>query len=187
MPAGFRGSRRGPPAPAGPLRIVSVGAVAPPVLERAAAVSREVLGFTPLPFESGLDPAPFLDAARRQYRADTLITALRTATPAGQRVLGLTAVDLCLPVLTYVYGFADLGGTAALVSTQRLNPRFDGDPDDAGLMLERLEKEVLHELGHVRHLVHCRDRRCVMASSHDAGEIDIKEPAFCDECWGGLR
>jgi archaemetzincin len=164
------------------LRIVPVGAVTPPVLERAAAVAREVLGFSPLAPSPALDPAPLLDATRRQYRADLLLAALRAAVRPPEKVLGLTALDLCLPVLTYVFGFAELGGAAAVVSVHRLDPRFSGRADDPGLMLERLEKEVLHELGHLFGLTHCGDRRCVMASAHDVGEIDIEEPTFCRDC-----
>ncbi len=167
---------------AGPrLAIVAVGAVEPPVLERAAAVAHEVLGYAPVT-GTPLDPGPFLDARRRQYRADQILAALRAQDAESRAVLGITAVDLCLPVLTYVFGFAELGGRAALVSVARLDPRFSGQPDDRGLLLERLEKEVLHELGHVRTLTHCRDRRCVMCSSHDVGEIDIEDPGFCAAC-----
>lgn len=168
----------------GALRLVAIGAVAPPVVERAAAVAREVLGFEPVPEDGPLDPAPFLDAVRRQYRADQVIATLRARVPAGEHVLGLTALDLCLPVLTYVFGFAELGGTASVVSMHRLDPRFHGLPEDPGLMLERLEKEVLHELGHLCGLTHCADRRCVMASAHDVGEIDVEEPGLCASCRG---
>lgn len=97
-------------------------------------------------------------------------------------MLGLTALDLCLPVLTYVFGFAELGGAAAVVSVHRLDPRFSGAAEDPGLMLERLEKEALHELGHVLGLTHCSDRRCVMASAHDVGEVDLEDPRFCAVC-----
>ncbi len=174
------------PSPAGPLRIVPIGAVTPPVLERAAAVAREVIGFSPGRAASPVDPAPFLDAGRRQYRADLILATLRGLAAPGEKVLGLADVDLCLPVLTYVFGFAELGGVAALVSGRRLDPRFSGAPEDPGLMLERLEKEVLHELGHLRGLTHCPDRRCAMASAHDVGEIDLEEPRFCSACRGRL-
>ena len=166
----------------GPLRIRAIGAVTPPVLERAAAISRELLGFAPAIEDGHIDPAPFLDASRRQYRADLALSALRGSGRPGERVLGVTALDLCLPVLTYVFGFAELGGIAAVVSVHRLDPRFYGSPEDPGVMLERLEKEVVHELGHVCGLTHCADRRCVMASAHDVGEIDIEDPGLCAEC-----
>ena len=164
------------------LRIVAVGAVAPPLVERAAAMAREVLWFAPTLVATPADPTPFLDATRGQYRADLMLVALRQAAAPGERVLGITALDLCLPVLTFVYGFAELRGVAAVVSAHRLDPRFVGARRDHGLMLERLEKEVLHELGHLSGLTHCADRHCVMASAHDVGEIDLEEPSYCPDC-----
>lgn len=185
----IRGTRGAPArsAPSSVLRIVPVGGVTPPVLERAAAVAREVLGFAPSPPAEPLDPAPFLDAGRRQYRADLLLAALRRDVAPPEKVLGLTALDLFLPVLTYVFGFAELGGVAAVVSVHRLSPLFAGGPDDPGLTLERLEKEALHELGHLHNLTHCSDRRCLMASAHDVGEIDLEEADFCLSCRARLN
>lgn len=159
-----------------------VGALVPPALERAAAVAREVLGFQPRTADVHLDPISEIDLARRQYRADRLLSKLRERAADGERVLGLTSVDLFLPVLTYVFGVAELRGVAALVSLHRLDPRFYGESEDMGLTLERLEKEVLHELGHLLGLTHCRDRACAMASAHDPGEIDIEEPDLCPRC-----
>ncbi len=49
-------------------------------------------------------------------------------------------------------------------------------------MRERLEKEVLHELGHTFGLVHCRQPWCVMAASRLPEEIDLKDLQFCDAC-----
>jgi len=180
----FRGAAQ---AGRGPLGVAPLGAVPPPVLERVAAVARGALRFEPLPPLPPLDPAPFLDVARRQYRADLVLARLKESAPPGGRILAVAAVDLFLPVLTYVFGCAELRGAAAVVSTHRLDPRFHGEPEDAGLLLERLEKETLHELGHLLGLVHCADRSCLMASAHDVGEIDVEEPSFCADCRAKLR
>jgi archaemetzincin len=175
------GARRAAPRP-GPLRVIAVGSVEPGVLDRTAAVLREVAGFGVLIAEEVVDAAAFLDPARRQYRADLVLGALRPLAAPGERILGVTVVDLCLPVLTYVFGYAELSGIAGVVSAHRLDPRYDGDDDDPGLALERLEKEALHEAGHLLGLTHCPDRLCVMASAHDVGEIDIEEPGYCAAC-----
>ncbi len=173
--------RRAPSRP-GPLRVLAVGAVEPGVLERAAAVLHQVAGFEVVLDGTALDAGAFLDATRRQYRADLVLGALRRLAAPGERILGVTAVDLCLPVLTYVFGYAELSGVAGVVSAHRLDPRFHGDADDPGLALERLEKEALHEAGHLLGLTHCADRLCVMASAHDVGEIDLEEPGYCGAC-----
>ncbi|MBP7149593.1 MAG: archaemetzincin family Zn-dependent metalloprotease [Acidobacteria bacterium] len=170
------------------LLVVPVGALPPHLVERAVAVAHQVLGFSAAPSAAIVSPDPYLDARRRQYRADQLMAALKPlAQPPGTTVLGLTTVDLFLPVLTYVFGFAELGGTVALVSTHRLDPQFDGRPADPGLTLERAEKEILHELGHVLGLRHCPDRRCVMASAHDTADVDLEEPSFCRTCRGMIQ
>ena len=80
------------------------------------------------------------------------MAAWRAASP-GDRVLAVTDVDLFIPVLTFVYGEAQLGGRAAVVSTARLSvePRAPTTPAVA----RRLVKETVHELGHTFGLLHC--------------------------------
>ncbi|MCU0230065.1 MAG: archaemetzincin [Acidobacteria bacterium] len=166
-----------------PLRVVAIGTVPPDVMERSAAVAREVLGFASYVSAQSVLPDPFIDPRRQQYRADRLLADIKgLVRQEHEVVLGLTSVDLFLPVLTFVFGCAELGGRAALMSVHRLDPRFSGFPNDPGVTLERAEKEVLHELGHVLGLTHCPDRACVMASAHDVGEIDVEEPSFCRGC-----
>ena len=166
-----------------PLRVVAIGTVPPDVMERAAAVAREVLGFASYISTQTVPPDPFLDPRRQQYRADRLLADIKgLVRQEHEVVLGLTGVDLFLPVLTFVFGSAELAGKAAVMSVHRLDPRYNGFPDDPGITLERAEKEVLHELGHVLGLTHCPNRACVMASAHDIGEIDIEEPSFCRDC-----
>lgn len=182
MPGGTGGRRaRGPCHQ--PLAVVAVGSVAPNVAERAASVCREVLGFSSRHASACLDPVPFFDPRRRQYRADQILAGLKTlAVQPHEVVLGLTDCDLFLPILTFVFGCAELAGNAAVVSVHRLDPRFYGEEPDPGLILERTEKEVLHELGHVLGLTHCRDRRCVMAGAHEVGMVDLEDPVFCANC-----
>lgn len=180
---GMKGTRRARGPCSQLLSVVAVGAVGPDVLERAVSVSREVLGFGSHHGAACIDPSPFFDTRRRQYRADQILGALKTlARDPHEVVLGLTDCDLFLPVLTFVFGCAELAGQSALVSSHRLDPRFDGESPDPGLILERAEKEILHELGHVLGLTHCADRRCVMAGAHDVGMVDLEDPSFCRSC-----
>jgi len=94
----------------------------------------------------------------------------------------VTGVDLFIPVLTFVFGEAQLGGRAAVVSTFRLRSEAYGLPPDPELLLARLTREVLHELGHTYGLVHCTDSACVMASTTYVEQIDLKGPSFCTGC-----
>jgi hypothetical protein len=63
-------------------------------------------------------------------------------------VLGIAGVDLFIPILTYVFGEAQLAGRAAVVSTYRLDNALYGLPANHRLLLDRLAKEAIHELGH---------------------------------------
>jgi archaemetzincin len=100
----------------------------------------------------------------------------------AERVLGVTNVDLFIPVLTFVFGEAQLGGPAGVVSFFRLDNRFYGLPENGELLLARLVKECVHEVGHTYGLLHCPDPDCVMRSSTYVEQIDLKQASFCIEC-----
>jgi archaemetzincin len=123
-----------------------------------------------------------LDRERRQYWSTAILQRLANASSPGERVLGVAACDLYVPVLTFVFGEAQLDGNCALVSTARLQEEFYGMPSRKELARERLIKEAVHELGHTFGLRHCRDWRCVMSSSHAVEVLDVKDAAFCVTC-----
>jgi archaemetzincin len=102
--------------------------------------------------------------------------------PAGTVVLGVTALDLYVPVLTFVFGEAQLAGPAAIVSTHRLRDEYYGLPPREEAVSQRLFKELLHELGHTQGLRHCTDWRCVMSSAHTVERIDVRQAAYCRPC-----
>jgi len=134
------------------------------------------------------DPEQVYDTARGQYHSTRMLQQLLTNPPTtADRILGITTVDLFIPVLTYVFGEAQLGGRAAVVSLHRLDNQAYGLPPDPHLLLARLEKEALHELGHTFGLVHCRHPSCVMEASTYAEDIDRKPAGFCLDCLRRLR
>ena len=98
------------------------------------------------------------------------------------RLLGVTDRDLYIPILTFVFGEAQMGGSSAIVSYHRLRQEFYGLPPDLDLLANRLLIESVHELGHTLRLTHCDDFRCAMASSHAVEWIDIKDSGFCEDC-----
>jgi len=118
----------------------------------------------------------------RQYYSTAILQRLERASDPDARVLGVTAFDLYVPVLTFVFGEAQLDGNCAVVSTARLSDEFYGLPPQLELMRERLVKEAAHELGHTFGLRHCQDWRCVMSSSHAVERLDIKTADFCPTC-----
>lgn len=133
-----------------------------------------------------LDVAFAFDTLRGQYHSTEILKRLMKL-PAVEtwRLLGVTEADLFIPVLTFVFGEAQLGpcsGASALVSMHRLRQEFYGMPPDPQLLSERLLKESLHELGHTVGLRHCSYYRCVMSSSHSIENIDLKLAQFCRSC-----
>jgi len=121
--------------------------------------------------------------ARGQYHSTEILRRLvQDPHTESWRILGVTEVDLYIPILTFVFGEAQLGQAAALVSTHRLRPEFYGMPKDPELLQARLLKEALHELGHTLGLRHCSNYLCVMSSSHSAERIDLKQADFCPAC-----
>ena len=55
--------------------------------------------------------------ARGQYLSTAMLSKLlEIRNPAATKSLGITDLDLFIPILTYVFGEAQLGGTVAVVS-----------------------------------------------------------------------
>jgi archaemetzincin len=136
----------------------------------------------------GFDCEIAFDGSRGQYNSRILLASLLQDTPPDvSRVLGVAAVDLFIPVLTYVFGEAQLGGRAAIVSLHRLDDEMYGLPPNPKRLFQRLVTEAVHELGHTCNLVHCRHDRCVMASSTYAEDIDLKSDRFCATCLATVR
>lgn len=130
-----------------------------------------------------LDLNRFHAPEREQYHATLLLAEVLRHRPASVGyIVGITEMDLFIPVLTFVFGQAQLGGPAAVVSVMRLHPDYYGLPADEGLLLDRTVKEVVHELGHGFGLVHCPDYSCVMSSSTYVEDVDLKAESYCPEC-----
>jgi archaemetzincin len=125
-----------------------------------------------------------LSDVRGQYHSSVILQQLhQRSTRPGLKRLAIAEFDLFVPVLTFVFGEAQLSGANAIVSIHRLREDFYGLPPDAAKLDERLLKEALHEIGHTQGLRHCVDWRCAMASSHSVERLDLKSPTFCRACW----
>jgi archaemetzincin len=98
------------------------------------------------------------------------------------KVLLITEVDLFVPVLTFVFGEAQLNGKHSVVSVCRLHEEFYSGISDDDLLFQRTMKEILHEIGHCFGLLHCIDWDCVMHSSQGIEEVDIKGNFYCKTC-----
>ena len=89
------------------------------------AVAREIeraFGFATETATALEDLSFALDQNRQQYHSTMILEQLAARMPDHCiRILAITQVDLFIPILTHVYGEAQLGGAASIVSSFRLN------------------------------------------------------------------
>ncbi|MCX6268623.1 MAG: archaemetzincin family Zn-dependent metalloprotease [Bacteroidetes bacterium] len=133
--------------------------------------------------EGHIDLSDFYDPGRRQYNGDKLLRQIDAmAFPDSVKVIGLFNIDLFIPILTFIYGQAFLGGRSGIASHYRLSNEPYGMVMDKKILLDRFRKEVIHELGHAFGLIHCYQPTCVMRSSTYVEDIDQKEQHLCLTC-----
>ncbi len=165
------------------LELVQVGAIAPALLRQLRDDMAVCLAKPVWVAERKQGVTEAFSRDRRQYSADILLLALKEPEPQpGIRRVGVTDVDLFLPVFAHVLGSAQLNGVLGIASTHRLRPEFDGAPANPQVLRLRILKEVLHELGHTFGLVHCGLSWCVMSASLIPEHVDLKDPSYCTSC-----
>lgn len=123
------------------------------------------------------------DARREQFHSTAILRKLATRAPVNaHKVLAITKVDLFIPILTYVYGEAQLGGVASIISTHRLQvEEATGSPGVVSLE-DRIVKEAIHELGHTFNLRHCPEHSCSMHYCRNIADVDRKSVQLCRHC-----
>jgi archaemetzincin len=165
------------------IALAAMGEVPPAVLDR---IERALVAAYRLPLARLAplgEPEGAYSPARGQWSsAEFLKALLRERPPQAARLIGITERDLFVPVLSFVYGQAQLEGPVAVVSLARLRPEFHGLRPDPPTLARRAATEAVHEIGHTFGLVHCPDRRCPMSLSIDLGELDRKAAEPCLAC-----
>jgi len=130
-----------------------------------------------------VDLSEYFDPNRRQYNGNNLLDLMdRLDKMKYVKVIGIFNVDLFIPILTYIFGQAYLGGRTGIASSYRLRTERYGLKANPELLIERLTKEVVHEIGHTFGLIHCHTPGCVMASSTYVEDIDQKSWHLCNQC-----
>ncbi len=133
--------------------------------------------------ESHVDLSEFFDPMRRQYNGNKMMKELDSwSLQEHIKNIALFRVDLFNPILTFIFGQASLNGNIGVASLYRLRNEQYGMKKDDALLLERFQKVVIHELGHMFGLVHCHVPPCVMRSSTYVEDIDQKSPHLCTRC-----
>ena len=140
----------------------------------------------------GQIPNFVIDEHRRQCISDLLLDWLFDATfkigeqlanhDNDSKLLALCNFDAYSKGLNFVFGQVHRDGKVAAIYLPRLRQEFYGRERNEPLFLERVVKEMVHELGHAFGLDHCPNYRCVMHFSNSISDTDAKAKDFCQDC-----
>jgi archaemetzincin len=165
------------------LVLLPVGSPAQDVLDGLEEKLRGVFPWTvrrmpPLP-----RPVAAFNAVRGQFEALHIMRAIADMLPRdADKVLAVFEEDIAIPMLTFVFGQAQLNGRIALMSLARLRQEFYGMNAQPELLIQRVWKEALHELGHTFGLTHCQTPGCIMTLANNIQHVDEKGNDFCGGC-----
>jgi archaemetzincin len=121
------------------------------------------------------------DENRKQYYSTAILQKLADNAPENCfKIIGITSLDLFIPILTHVFGEAQLGGKACMISTYRLQDSME--TESYAKIQDRIVKEAIHELGHAFSLRHCDSSSCIMHYCRGIQDVDIKSDRFCRYC-----
>lgn len=163
--------------------LAALGPVDPEILRRMRAAIPKLLSLPVRILRPRPLPPQSYHVVRNQYHSTELLQYLLDEANGGfYRILGITAVDLYIPIFTFVFGEAQLGGKAAIVSVYRPRGDADGIVPPRSVFFRRLIALSLHELGHTFSLPHCREARCLMNFSSNLAKLDEKRMEFCPYC-----
>jgi archaemetzincin len=162
--------------------ISPIGTFDPEITEPVKKEINRIFGFPALivPVLEDVDFA--FDSGRNQHHSTLILQQLEKSAPNfAMKVIAITKVDLFIPILTHVYGEAQLGGKACVVSTYRLRDHISVAHPDV-VFKQRIVKEAVHELGHTFNLRHCKEHVCIMHYCRTEFDVDRKSDQLCRYC-----
>jgi archaemetzincin len=141
-----------------------------------------IFGYPTEIHEIPLDLSFAFDPKRNQYHSTVILEILAELMPFNSlKIVAVTRVDLYIPILTYVFGEAQLGGKACIISTHRLNEPLC-PTNGINTWQHRAVKEAIHELGHTFNLRHCPEKKCIMHYCRSLKDVDRKRNDMCRYC-----
>jgi archaemetzincin len=164
------------------IELQPVGDIEPDILHRLRDRLHKTFG-CPIHIKALIAiPQESFSPDRDQFLSDTFLMTLAADKKPGVYRLGITGVNLYTEELNFVFGQADSAGKVSIISLHLLRPENYGHPPDVHLLIQRAEKEAVHELGHNLGMGHCTDPSCVMHFSNSLIDTDVKNPHFCSKC-----
>lgn len=135
----------------------------------------------------------FINVKSPRYRADSLLVYLLQHKPDSvDYVIGVTSKDISTtkrnpdgtvkqPAFKYqdwgIFGLGYKPGGSCVISTFRLKTKNEQT------YFDRIQKIVVHEIGHNLGLDHCDTEKCVMQDAVETIKtIDLEHKELCDKC-----
>ncbi|MCB9202966.1 MAG: matrixin family metalloprotease [Flavobacteriales bacterium] len=174
--------------------IVSLGDFPQQYIDSIEHAIDKVYGFNSFVIANEKMPSEFYTNFKSpRYNASKIIGHLNKKTnDSVDIVLGLTSYDICVtkknidgsikkPEYKYrdwgIFGLGYINKSGCVVSKFRLKSK------DENLLLRRIQKVSIHEIGHNLGLPHCSDKKCVMTSAAEKlSTVDGVHLNLCSEC-----
>lgn len=167
----------------GPIGVAPVGEVPETPLKVIAAHISGYLNLNAEVIAPIENPNHAFDKNRFQYDAGKILSHFESIRfYEFEKIVAVFSDDLFIPIFSHVFGEARLGGKYALVSLFRLDKQPDGSTSPTAKIYERAAKVALHEIGHLFHLEHCDDNRCLMHFTGGLESLDEISLYFCRYC-----
>lgn len=155
------------------------------LIEKAKIYVEEVYKGKIIIKESAIFPEDCYNSSREQYDAKCVLNKISSYREA--LTLYITDKDLYIRGLNFIFGLAMPYEGKGIVSIARLKESFYGKEENKELLILRIAKEIIHELGHLKGLSHCPDAKCVMHFSNSLYDTDFKSYKLCEKCKGKLK
>lgn len=153
----------------------------------ALPVQRRMQQILDIPLHLGTNPVRIngYSSTHQYYDAHVVLDALqiyKQRHAMTEPILLVLGDDLCTRSGAHLFGISRETVGVSVVSGARLANEFWGLPADDKLLIERIGREGLHEIGHLLGLTHCSDASCIMANPLCFDDLDAKHSWFCHTC-----
>lgn len=163
-----------------PITVLPIGPVKDKVIQNIGCSIENTFKLPCIIGEQVPVPDIAYDSSRCQYNSRVILELLTSMFPESNysKILGITHVDIFIPVMKYVFGLSVVGGRCAVISLFRFNEVSSKED----ILIERAIKTAIHELAHTFGMIHCRVKKCVMYPSTVIKDTDNKDSRFCMNC-----